>query len=158
MRTMLRDSVPGSAPAARVFARPFTSPTTSAAFVMARANDRPYVSTSFWRLPLVGSPRIPRPTLPTMRTDSVVFPARTEAKKSVVSRPRPLSLPALGSLVAKRKPKAGRDVPSDARRILAPISRSSASVVDEPVAVSRSDSGARRRLVMFNRENDAWSI
>ena len=97
---------------------------------------------------------MPRPTFPTIRTDCVVLPASTVAKKSVVSRPRPLSLPAFGSLVANRKPNAGRDPVSPAIRILVPTIKSSASVVEEPVAVTTSDSGAGRRLVMDSRENE----
>ena len=42
-----------------MLARPLTSPITSAALVIARANDSPYVTTSFWRLPLVASPELP---------------------------------------------------------------------------------------------------
>ena len=105
---------------ARVSARPLTSPTISAAWVIARANDKPYVSTSFCRSPLVGSPRIPIPMLLTIRTDWTVLAMSNEAKKSVVSRPRPLSFEAFGSFVAKRRPNDGRDMPSETSRTFVP--------------------------------------
>src|SRR5205085_3681605 len=70
---MPRLSVPGKGPLLRVDARPLTSPTTSVCCVIARANDRPYVRTSFWRLPSVGSARIPTPRFPTTRIDWTVL-------------------------------------------------------------------------------------
>ena len=90
--------------------------------------------------------------LPTIRTDWTVLAPSTEAKKSVVSRPSPLSLDAFGSLVAKRRPNAGRDAVSAAIRILVPMTMSSTLDVVSPVAVTMPDNGAG------SRERDAQPI
>ena len=54
----------------------------------------------------------------------------------------PLSFEAFGSLVAKRRPKDGRDAVSPAMRTLVPMTMSSTLDVESPVAVTMSDSGA----------------
>ena len=85
--------------------------------------------------------------LPTMRTDSTVLPMSAVTKKSVVSRPRPLSLLAFGSRVAKRSPIAGLRTASGTRRIFVARIRSSTSVVRSPSKSSSSDNGADSRPV-----------
>ena len=82
----------------------------------------------------------------------MVLPTSRLVVKSVVSRPRPLSLDALGSLVAKRMLKAGRPGVSDNIRIFMPTTASETSWVLLPVAVTSDASGALgSREVMFNR-------
>jgi hypothetical protein len=60
-------------------------------------------------------------------------------------------LDALGSFVAKRTPKDGRDGVSETMRILVPTTMSSTLDVESPVAVTMSDSGATSRPVMLRR-------
>ena len=72
--------------------------------------------------------------------------------KSVVSRPRPLSFDAFGSLVAKRMPSAGRPEASAMKRILVATTKSEISDVRLPVEVTSEASGAfGLRMSMFNR-------
>ena len=52
---------------------------------------------------------------------------------------------------AKRKPNAGRLVPSGAMRTFVPMTMSSTSEVVAPSAVTTWDSGATRRLVIVKR-------
>ncbi|MNC94445.1 hypothetical protein D3C83_112990 [compost metagenome] len=79
------------------------------------------------------------------------MPKSSDAKKSVVSRPMPLSLDAFGSFVAKRNPIAGCATPSGTRRIFVPMTKSSTLDVESPVAVTIDDSGASWRDEMESR-------
>ena len=90
------------------------------------------------------------PALPTIRNDFTVFPIRIEAKKSVVSWPRPDSFDAFGRRVAKRRPMAGRPGPSLSRRSLVAITKSSTADVLLPVNDSTPESGAGVRWVIVS--------
>ena len=97
--------------------------------------------------------------LATTRIDSTVFAPSSEAKKSVVSSPRPLSFVAFGSFVAKRTPIAGRPVDSDSSRIFVAMIVSSNECVLSPVTVSSDASGAPGlRLVMLSESYSPPSI
>ena len=72
----------------------------------------------------------------------------TSKLKSVVSRPRPLSLLAFGSLVQKRTAIAGRPAVSFMNRTFVPMVMSSKSPVVSPVTVSIDDSGAGSNFVI----------
>ena len=64
---------------------------------------------------------MPNPKLPTTRIDCTVLPMLKSKLKSVVSRPRPLSLLAFGSLVQKRTAIAGRPAVSVMNRTFVPM-------------------------------------
>ena len=91
---------------------------------------------------------MPSPALPTNRIDCTVFPNRAETKKSVVSRPRPLSLLAFGSRVAKRNAEGRPPAVSDSSRIFVAMTMSSTSWVVSPSKLSSGESGAAARDVI----------
>ena len=71
--------------------------------------------------------------------------------KSVVSSPMPLSFDAFGSLVARRRPNAGRPSRSLSTRTFVAMTRSSTLDVESPVAVTSGDNGAGLRSVIARR-------
>ena len=86
----------------------------------------------------VGSARMPTPRLPTTRIDCTVLAPSSDTKKSVVSRPRPLSFDAFGSFVANRMPIAGRLAASGRIRIFVAI--------DDVLDVVRAVAGDRQQV------------
>jgi hypothetical protein len=71
--------------------------------------------------------------------------------KSVVSRPRPLSLPAFGNRVENFTAIDGRSTVSEANRTFAPITASMKSRVVVPLNVSIDESGAGTRSETDNQ-------
>ena len=90
------------------------------------------------------------PPLPTKRVDFRVLATSTVAEKSRVSRPSPVSLLALGSLVARRRPIAGRRTCSLTILSLVAMTRSSTSLVVSPSMRSLKPNG--RRLALLDRQ------
>ena len=88
---------------------------------------------------------MPRPTLPTTRTDCTVLADQERGGEIGGIEAEAALVRALGSLVAKRRPNAGRP-PSPAAPIFVAMTMSSTRVVESPVAVTISRQ--RRRLAL----------